>query len=177
MTGRGKGGKGLGKGGAKHHRKVLCDNILGITKPAIAVEVSSISPVSSMRKLVASWRSSLRTSSVMPSPTPNTPSARPLSPWTLFMLWRDRAALSPRHSRQPRLLLRGLQRQALRGRSAFKVLAFSGLYLIYFSRFSVHLRGWHGFWPSPWPIVDLHHTVNRYILREYQTLDLTIKTL
>ncbi|KAL0847235.1 hypothetical protein Bca101_020481 [Brassica carinata] len=35
MSGRGKGGKGLGKGGAKHHRKVLKDNIQGITKPAI----------------------------------------------------------------------------------------------------------------------------------------------
>ena len=31
----GKGGKGLGKGGAKRHRKVLRDNIQGITKPAI----------------------------------------------------------------------------------------------------------------------------------------------
>ena len=49
MTGRGKGGKGLGKRGAKRHRKVLRDNIQvkylslkiftdfmqGITKPAI----------------------------------------------------------------------------------------------------------------------------------------------
>nr|XP_025956693.1 histone H3-like [Dromaius novaehollandiae] len=35
MSGRGKGGKGLGKGGAKRHRKVLRDNIQGITKPAI----------------------------------------------------------------------------------------------------------------------------------------------
>ena len=54
MSGRGKGGKGLGKGGAKLHRKILRDNIqgkrdclrdlaavclvsclLGITKPAI----------------------------------------------------------------------------------------------------------------------------------------------
>eukprot|EP00095_Tigriopus_kingsejongensis_P009619 maker-scaffold328_size205007-snap-gene-0.20 protein:Tk09619 transcript:maker-scaffold328_size205007-snap-gene-0.20-mRNA-1 annotation:"histone h3-like" len=35
ITGRGKGGKGLGKGGAKRHRKVLRDNIQGITKPAI----------------------------------------------------------------------------------------------------------------------------------------------
>ncbi|MPD03537.1 Histone H4 [Portunus trituberculatus] len=35
MTGRGKGGKGLGKGGAKRIRKVLGDNIQGITKPAI----------------------------------------------------------------------------------------------------------------------------------------------
>ncbi|KAI9528669.1 hypothetical protein NQZ68_018907 [Dissostichus eleginoides] len=34
-NGRGKGGKGLGKGGAKRHRKVLRDNIQGITKPAI----------------------------------------------------------------------------------------------------------------------------------------------
>ncbi|KAI5932072.1 histone H3.1 [Manis javanica] len=31
---RGKGGKGLGKGGAKRHRKVLRDNIQDITKPA-----------------------------------------------------------------------------------------------------------------------------------------------
>ena len=35
MSGRGKGGKGLGKPGAKRHRKVLRDNIQGITKPAI----------------------------------------------------------------------------------------------------------------------------------------------
>ncbi|KAI5064748.1 hypothetical protein GOP47_0019443 [Adiantum capillus-veneris] len=35
MLGRSKGAKGLGKGGAKRHRKVLRDNIQGITKPAI----------------------------------------------------------------------------------------------------------------------------------------------
>ncbi|VDN17828.1 unnamed protein product [Gongylonema pulchrum] len=35
MVGFGKGGKGLGKGGALRHRKVLRDNIQGITKPAI----------------------------------------------------------------------------------------------------------------------------------------------
>jgi histone H4 len=35
MSGRGKGGKGLGKAAAKRHRKVLRDNIQGITKPAI----------------------------------------------------------------------------------------------------------------------------------------------
>ena len=35
MSGRGKGGKGAGKGGYKRHRKVLRDNIQGITKPAI----------------------------------------------------------------------------------------------------------------------------------------------
>ncbi|TGJ82325.1 hypothetical protein E0Z10_g6441 [Xylaria hypoxylon] len=34
--GKGLGGKGLGgKGGIKRHRKILRDNILGITKPAI----------------------------------------------------------------------------------------------------------------------------------------------
>ena len=33
--GHGKGGKGLGKGGAKRHRKVIRDSILGVTKPAI----------------------------------------------------------------------------------------------------------------------------------------------
>ena len=35
MAGLGLGGKGLGKGGAKRHRKVLRDNVQGITKPAI----------------------------------------------------------------------------------------------------------------------------------------------
>ena len=35
MSGRGKGGKGLGKGGAKRHRKITRDNVSGITKPAI----------------------------------------------------------------------------------------------------------------------------------------------
>ena len=35
MSGRGKGGKGLGRGGAVRHRKVLHDSILGVTKPAI----------------------------------------------------------------------------------------------------------------------------------------------
>ena len=35
MTGRGKGGKGLGKGGAKRHKQKMKDNILGVTKPAI----------------------------------------------------------------------------------------------------------------------------------------------
>ncbi|KAI6679273.1 hypothetical protein NL676_033154 [Syzygium grande] len=33
MSGRGKGGKGLDKGGAKRHRKVLRNNIQGIMKP------------------------------------------------------------------------------------------------------------------------------------------------
>ena len=34
MFSRGKDAKGLSKGGAVRHRKVLCDNIWGITKPA-----------------------------------------------------------------------------------------------------------------------------------------------
>jgi histone H4 len=33
--GRGRKGQGLGKGGAKRHRKILRDNIQGITKPAL----------------------------------------------------------------------------------------------------------------------------------------------
>jgi histone H4 len=35
MSGRGKGGKGLGKGSAKRHRKVLHNTNLGVTKPAV----------------------------------------------------------------------------------------------------------------------------------------------
>ena len=35
MSGLGQGGKGLGKSGAKHHRKILRDNMNGISKPAI----------------------------------------------------------------------------------------------------------------------------------------------
>ena len=35
MSGRGKGGKGLGKGGAKRYRKGKGGNVEGITKPAI----------------------------------------------------------------------------------------------------------------------------------------------
>jgi len=34
MTGRGKGGGEVGKGGANHHKKMLCDNIRGITNLA-----------------------------------------------------------------------------------------------------------------------------------------------
>lgn len=35
MSGKGKGGKGLGKGGAKRHTKMLKNSMSGITKPAI----------------------------------------------------------------------------------------------------------------------------------------------
>ena len=49
MSGRGKGGKGLGKGGAKRHRKVLRDNIkVSQSQPSVdwlAVVVSSVSVV------------------------------------------------------------------------------------------------------------------------------------
>ena len=47
MTGRGKGGKGLGKGGGKRHHKVLHDNIQGFTKAAVLV-VSSSSPLTTL---------------------------------------------------------------------------------------------------------------------------------
>ncbi|XP_066981022.1 histone H4-like [Macrobrachium rosenbergii] len=49
MTGRGKGGKGLGKGGAKRHRKVLRDNIQ--VSPSLPSVVKRISG-SSTKKLV-----------------------------------------------------------------------------------------------------------------------------
>ena len=42
MSGRGKGGKGLGKGGAKRHRKVLRDNIQGITKARSLLSTNSL---------------------------------------------------------------------------------------------------------------------------------------
>ena len=46
MSGRGKGGKGLGKGGAKRHRKVLRDNIQGIT---VSAGQGGLLPASSRR--------------------------------------------------------------------------------------------------------------------------------
>lgn len=42
MSGRGKGGKGLGKGGAKRHRKVLRDNIQG--EPLLNPSFSMVFP-------------------------------------------------------------------------------------------------------------------------------------
>ena len=59
MSGRGKGGKGLGKGGAKRHRKVLRDNIQGITvrcQPtprAVPTARDALTPPSSPRPLPA----------------------------------------------------------------------------------------------------------------------------
>ena len=108
MSGRGKGGKGLGKGGAKRHRKVLRDNIQGITKPAIRRlarrggvkrisgliyeetrgELSFVGKWSvSKYALQESSRSSSRTSSVTPSPTASTPRERLSLPWTSSTPW------------------------------------------------------------------------------------------
>jgi histone H4 len=59
----GKGGKGLGKGGAKRHRKILRDNIQGITKPAIrrlarrgGVKRISASKFSNCESFASCWR-------------------------------------------------------------------------------------------------------------------------
>jgi histone H4 len=35
MSGQGKGGKGLGKGGARRHTRIIRDSLQGITKPAV----------------------------------------------------------------------------------------------------------------------------------------------
>ena len=43
MSARGKGGKGLGKGGATRHRKILRDNIQGIRRLARRSGVKRIS--------------------------------------------------------------------------------------------------------------------------------------
>ncbi|KAK9940413.1 hypothetical protein M0R45_017075 [Rubus argutus] len=94
MSGRGKGGKGLGKGGAKRHRKVLRDNIQGITKPAIRrlARRGGVKRISGliMKRPEVSSRSFLRTSFVTPSLTLSTPGGRPSPPWMLSMLSRGR---------------------------------------------------------------------------------------
>ena len=50
MTGRGKGGKGLGKGGAKRHRKVLRDNI-----QVNIIESITMYPLHNCRILFVMW--------------------------------------------------------------------------------------------------------------------------
>ena len=45
LPGRGKGVKGLGKGGAKRHRKILRDNVQGITKVTIRYGLARCSVV------------------------------------------------------------------------------------------------------------------------------------
>ena len=54
MSGRGKGGKGLGKGGAKRHRKVLRDNIQ--VRSALVVPVHSSSCRASRSRRSVAWR-------------------------------------------------------------------------------------------------------------------------
>ncbi|GFP78855.1 histone h4 [Phtheirospermum japonicum] len=71
MSGRGKGGKGLGKGGAKRHRKVLRDNIQEITKPAIW-RLARRGSVKRISGLIYEARRSF----VISSPTPITLAAR-----------------------------------------------------------------------------------------------------
>ena len=73
------------------------------------VAVWSVSPAWSTRRPEACWRCSSRTSSGMPSPTPNTPRGRPSPPWTLSTPSRGRDApctdsevkhfAAPQHSR------------------------------------------------------------------------------
>ena len=73
---RGKGTKGLGKGGAMRHRKVLRDNIDGISKAAIRrlARRGGVKRLSGLisRRHVACSRSSLRISSTMLLFTPTT---------------------------------------------------------------------------------------------------------
>ncbi|KAH3879477.1 hypothetical protein DPMN_003380 [Dreissena polymorpha] len=69
MSGRGKGGKGLGKGGAKRHRKVLRDNVQGSRSPqsAVSLVVVVLKRISCLiyERPEVSSRCSLRTSSAM----------------------------------------------------------------------------------------------------------------
>ena len=58
MSGRGKGGKGLGKGGAKRHRKVLRDNIqVGLQAVGCPISpvrvISCVGPPATTRALLA----------------------------------------------------------------------------------------------------------------------------
>lgn len=118
----GKGGKGLGKGGAKRHRKILRDNIQGITKPAIrrlarrggvkrisaskflcpylCIPYPSVSTLAnlphqwSMRRPVVFWRPSSKVLFVMLSHIPSTPSERRSLPSMSYMHSRDKAVPS-----------------------------------------------------------------------------------
>ena len=96
MSGWGKGGKGLGKGGAKRHRKILRYNIQGYHKtgyPQIGFEevVPSVSLVWFTKRLDASWKFSWKISSGILRRTLNTRNVRPLPLWRSCMLWNDRA--------------------------------------------------------------------------------------
>ena len=75
--GRSKGGKGLGKGGAKHLCKVLCDSIQGITSllsAAWAVVAGWSASLGSFMRPAGPWKCFWRTWSGARSPTPSAPS-------------------------------------------------------------------------------------------------------
>merc|ERR1712203_1157334 len=98
MSGRGKGGKGLGKGGAKRHRKVLRDNIQGITKPAIRslARRGGVKRISGL--IYEETRGVLKVflENVIRDAVTYTEHAKrkTLLQWTLFMLSKDKAGLS-----------------------------------------------------------------------------------
>ncbi|KAL9331882.1 hypothetical protein ACSQ67_001492 [Phaseolus vulgaris] len=98
MSGRGKGGKDLGKGGAKRHRKVLRDNIQGITKPAIRrlARRGGVKRISGLiyEETRGVLKIFLRMLFVMLLPTLSTLGGRLLLPWTLFTPSRGKAGLS-----------------------------------------------------------------------------------
>ena len=82
MSGRGKGSKGLGKGGAKSHRKVLRDNIQGITKPALR-RLARRGGVRRFSGLIyEETRGVLKVFLENVIRTLSTPGARPSLPWT-----------------------------------------------------------------------------------------------
>merc|ERR1712203_1092413 len=97
MSGRGKGGKGLGKGGAKRHRKVLRDNIQGITKPAIRrlARRGGVKRISGhiYEETRGVLKVFLENVIGMLSHTLSMPRGKPLLQWTLFMLSKDKDAL------------------------------------------------------------------------------------
>ena len=92
MSGRGKGGKGLGKSGAKRVRKISRDNIQGITKPAIRrlARRGGVKRISGM--MYEETRTVLKTflESVILSPTLSMPAERPSLHWTLCTLSSDK---------------------------------------------------------------------------------------
>jgi histone H4 len=101
MSGRGKGGKGLGKGGAKRHRKVLRDNIQGITKPAIRrlARRGGVKRISGLiyeetRGVLKIFLENVIRDAVTYTATPSTPAARPSPPWTSSTRSSARAAPS-----------------------------------------------------------------------------------
>ena len=96
MSGRGKGGNGLGKGGAEWHQKILPDNIQGITKPAIGDDLldevvwSESADLSTKRTKLFS-RTTWEVWSGMQSLTLSTERGRQLLLWTSSTLSRDKA--------------------------------------------------------------------------------------